>query len=319
MTKVGLLDVAMSTDNAGDQIITDAIEREVLDHLGSRLVARVPTHVRPTLRDIVSLSKCNVVFLGGSNILSSRMENHHQWRLWPDLMLAIRKKVVFCGVGWNQYSDVPSSLTKHALRWMALPGALHSARDSYTAAKVASIGLAVTNTGCPTMWGLDRIPTMSTNTRPIVTITDYRRDHVVDRAWLATVVAHFGEARLVPMGLSDVEYARELNVAGVEVLPRGLETLDRVLTDDVVHIGTRLHAGIRTLQRRHPSLVFSVDNRAVEISNDTGMPIADRRDTDSLVHVIGSSFPSVLNIAHEQIGRWKDELGLLPDPKKQSA
>lgn len=307
MTNMALLDVSLASDNAGDHVITQAVDAAFAGMNLNGWSVRVPTHRRPRLRAIRKLADADTIILGGSNILSSNLVNHHQWRLWPDLMMALRHRVIFCGVGWNHYADSFSAVSQHAIKWMAKPGVLHSARDAYTTSKLQTIGLDVANTGCPTTWSLQKVSARpSPSDGAIVTITDYRRDHEVDRKWLMKLLEVFSRVRLVPMGESDAQYAHELSVRGVEILSHGLDTLNGVLHEDVVHVGTRLHAGVRCLQRNRPSIVFAVDNRAAEISRDTGLPIANRTDPEFLSKIDWNA-DIELDIPTEAISRWKNQ------------
>ena len=43
-------------------------------------------------------------------------------------------------------------------------------------------------------------------------------------------------------------------------------------------VGTRLHAGIRALQKGNQALILSVDNRATEINKDINIPVISRFD-----------------------------------------
>lgn len=309
--RVSLLDVSLASDNAGDHVITHAVDAAVAPLLPEGWWSRVPTHRRPRLREIAKLWESDIVVLGGSNILSSHLENHHQWRLWPDLMLAIRNKVVLCGVGWNRYDSSISAASRSAIRWMAKRDAIHSARDEYTTSKLRSLGLRVVNTGCPTTWSLQDVPP-----RPapadgaIVTVTDYRKNHKLDRTWLESMVREFEQVRLVPMGESDAAYARELAVPGVKIARHGLDSLDEILEGDVIHVGTRLHAGIRCLQRGAPSVVFAVDNRATEIARDIGLPVAHREDPSFLGRLDWNA-PISLNLPVRNIQTWTTSIGEL--------
>jgi polysaccharide pyruvyl transferase WcaK-like protein len=46
--------------------------------------------------------------------------------------------------------------------------------------------------------------------------------------------------------------------------------------EDVDCVGTRLHAGIRALQRKRRAIILGVDNRAEEMGHDFDLPVVAR-------------------------------------------
>lgn len=55
---------------------------------------------------------------------------------------------------------------------------------------------------------------------------------------------------------------------------KGFDTV--LANEDIDFVGTRLHGGIRALQKKKRSLIIAVDNRAIELGADTGLPVIDR-------------------------------------------
>lgn len=47
---------------------------------------------------------------------------------------------------------------------------------------------------------------------------------------------------------------------------------------DIDYVGTRLHGKIRVLNREKRAIILAVDNRAIEIANDTALPVVRRED-----------------------------------------
>lgn len=305
MKTIGYLDVSLESDNAGDSVISQSIQRNFLNDIDNVNIVAVPTHTRPTRAQLKALGNTDIVILGGSNILSSQLENHHQWRLWPDLMLAIRNNTVFCGVGWNEYAGSISKASKHAITWMSKPGFTHSVRDEYTRKMLATAGVGSTNTGCPTMWSIKTTKKHTQENRAIITVTDYRQDHQLDRNWIEQVKAIFDEVALVPMGWSDANYARSLDIRDIEILPYGIESLNESLSPNTVHVGTRLHAGIRAHQVGQPSLILSVDNRAKEISADTGLPVVPRESNIDIKESLEYLGRNRIEMPHDAVAAWK--------------
>lgn len=269
------LDVSKGSENAGDQIITQAITTHVLERSGVGAV-RVPTHQHPSFSEKRSLFRSRTVLAGGSNLLSSHMERHRQWFVTPDLALAMRGKVILCGVGWWQYQSEPCYYTERLLKWILNPSALHSVRDSYTAERLGGLGFKAVNTGCPTMWQTVRTRPNAAGT-VVATLTDYLKNPENDRRFLQELSSMYGAVRVVAMAQEDVDYFATLDVPeNVRMAGVGLATLDHELSTADEYVGTRLHAGVRALQIGVPAVVIAVDNRATEIARDTALPVIPR-------------------------------------------
>lgn len=73
-------------------------------------------------------------------------------------------------------------------------------------------------------------------------------------------------------------------------------------------IGTRLHGGIHALNKEKRSLTIAVDNRAVEISRDTGLPVVKQENVkQELEHMICNSWKTEIRFPLENIGKWKKQ------------
>ena len=251
MMQVALLAPWVATRNIGDQVIGDAVVAELRERTVLP-VLELPTHVRPE-RGLLRLSlKMDRIIVGGSNILSSRMQWNGNFPLTPDLLLAYRHKVTLMGVGWDRYSESPGRLSVKYLRALLDPKAIHSTRDQYTADRLNRMGYEAVNTGCPTTWKLDatkirRRPNLS---RAIITVSDYAPNVRRDQAWISRVESYFPDLCFQPMSALDNWYLlRGVGCSGDQIMTARLRSYDAVLAKgDAVVVGTRLHGGIRALQ-----------------------------------------------------------------------
>lgn len=310
------LDPAIGTENTGDLIIAQAVSDVVAEVFPSGFNRSVPTHDRLSPRALELIRESDYALVGGSNILSSTILGDHQWRIqWSDVRHLGR--LVLCGVGWRSYQDGPALSTKMLLRLVLHPTLVHSVRDGYSEMRLRQCGLPnVINTGCPTMWRLtpehtQQIPTRKAN-RAVITLTHWRRDIAADRAFVALVLRAYDEVCFWPQMAVDLPYLRSLlpahDLAAVRIVGPALSVFDALLSEpDVDYLGTRLHGGIRALRHRRRSLVLGVDNRALEIAKDTGLPVVARADGDAIRRWIASDAPTEITLPVANIARWKSQ------------
>ncbi|NYI11505.1 polysaccharide pyruvyl transferase WcaK-like protein [Nocardioides marinus] len=292
-------------------MITQAIRRELVE-FGSDQWPSYSTHRHPSLGEVLQLRRADLLVAGGSNMLKSRMEINRQWLVTPDLAWSMRRKIVLCGVGWWQYQDDPNGYSRALLKRILDPSALHSVRDSYTEEKVRRLGFEVVNTGCPTMWSLAGSSASSVTSRPdtvVTTVTDYNRDPARDVSMLRSLARLYERVLFVGMAEQDLVYYRsDLQVEGVTEVGWGLDTLNSCLTPGVDYFGTRLHAGVRALQRGCSAAVLAIDNRAREISRDTGLQVVmpDGITDRAIAQAVVAGTAVGLRIPLQQIAMWRE-------------
>ena len=303
--------------NLGDLIIQEAIKRELGELFKDLTLTCVSSHECLSGSDVEHLKSADIVVVGGSNLLSSNMNRYKQWKIDLRAAARIRRAVLF-GVGWWQYQKPANFYTKCLLR-IALSGKyVHSVRDQYTKDKLERIGIRnVLNTGCPTMWHLtpallSAIPNAKGDIA-LCTVTDYKRDPTLDLQFLNMVKRLYKRVFVWPQGSKDREYLSELGLSG-NILSHSysafLEFLNSGMHFD--YIGTRLHAGIRCLNACKRSLVIIVDNRAREISKDTGLQCVERWDMGGMEHWIRFPKRVELRLDTRAIDAWKSQFSQVP-------
>jgi Polysaccharide pyruvyl transferase len=273
------------SSNLGDLIIQSAVDRELRRLFEQAYWLRISTHVPMQPEHLRGLRNCQHLFVGGTNLLTSKMRSYKQWKItWRDAWRI--RRAILLGVGWWQYQEEPDWHTRFALRGALSSRTLHSVRDEYTRKKLASIGIInVVNTGCPTMWPLagfdsDRVPAGKSDTA-LVMLTDYMTNPELDSRLLTLVTASYKRVYLWPQGRKDLEYVATLNIP-VTTLRHSLAALNEFLQSGIRfdYIGTRLHGGVHCLLAGNRTLILELDNRAREIARDTGLPTAARDDFD---------------------------------------
>src|SRR5699024_1450593 len=151
--------------------------------------------------------------------------------------------------------------------------------------KLKSIGIDnVVNTGCPTLWNLtaDHCNEIPTNKSKVVvaTITDYMQDTERDSFMLNTLKKQYESVFIWLQGSNDFNYFNSFDndiKEGIQIIPANLSLYNNFLdTHDCDFVGTRLHAGIRAMQKKKRTIILSVDNRAREMGRDFNLNVLDR-------------------------------------------
>lgn len=309
----GLLDPALENNiNLGDQIISEAVRSVIKESLGFDRVIRMPT-LRSLRRDEVStLNSCDAIFIGGTNLLNSRMMFNRQWALGLELRNV--SPLVLFGVGWWQYEGAPDFATRWLLRRLLSQHGPHSVRDDMTRMQLNGVNIgSVVNTSCPTLWALKstKIQNLPTIKSPAVvfTLTCYSKKYLLDRKLIDFLFLNYKDVYFWPQGNDDMVYLNNLmsgqSITKFKVLDSSVYSFDLLLSStNVDYIGTRLHAGIRAIQHGRRSLIISVDNRAIEISRDTGLPCVERDNPDRLSHLVNDGFRTSITLPQKAIDDW---------------
>lgn len=308
-----VFDTAIGSSNLGDHIIMDAVNQIAGTLFAEDFVINIATHQRIHPLDLPTLRGYDLALVGGTNLLKNDNLLRPQWQIGMKEVAVLRNKAVLLGVGWWQYQDrAVSRYSRLLYRNLLSDRHQHAVRDSYTLKKLASIGITnVINTGCPTVWDLDQTHCAAIDPHPqevvVTTITDYMRDPVRDRKMLETLKQSYKEVHVWVQGSRDLEYVQSL-CEGLRFIAPKLDAFDRFLeTQDCDYVGTRLHAGIRALQKKRRAIIIGIDNRALEMQKDIRLPVLDRREIETLGERIAKAEPVDLQVDHSAIYRWKSQ------------
>lgn len=307
--------------NLGDIIISDAIKQELAELFPQNDLVEIATHTYLDRSHIQLIQQARLVFFGGTNLLTSKVDEWCNWKIHPDLwhyVLPEFDKVVMLGVGWNNYQGHPTFMSQQFIHNTFHPYIIHSVRDEYSRQKLKSIGFNhAINTSCPTLWRLKRSNTNRLNlasTQCIFTLTDYARNETRDTALVEALLCHFKRLIFFPQGSGDRNYLSSLpivhqNKPRIELLSHSLAAFDALLQDsDCCYIGTRLHSGIRALQNDMDTLILAVDNRATEINKDVGLPVVDASDIEVIGQWIrGETRWTPIVLPTHAISTWKQQ------------
>lgn len=308
-----ILDTAIGSGNCGDQIIMEACMLQLCNKLDVSAMQHVPTHQFPSDSERTLLSNSRMKILCGTNILSGHMRSYGLWKLGPDVVPY--RNTLLMGVGFDSTVPEFDDYTKRLFQTILSEEGIHSVRDSFSEKMLREMGIQnVLNTGCPTMWSLTpehcaAIPAQKAK-NVVCTLTDYCRDEEHDRAMLDILLVSYQAVYFWLQGRDDLEYIRSLGYEDkVTLVQPDLQSFDAVLDQvDLDYVGTRLHAGIRALNKGRRSLIVSIDNRAECIHADTGLPIILRKDiSKKLRQKIVGEIHSEITMPKSNISRWMEQ------------
>lgn len=334
--KIVKLSPAISSKNLGDYIIDDYCSQIIDEIFPASFSVSIPTHEHFSTLGCEHIATADASIVCGTNLLTSHMKQYRQWnvnlqdaiKLWlidvpKKKMLSTtfikehfeKNKVLLLGAGWWQYQDKPDSYSTRILRMMLSSRGIHSVRDSYTEQMLKSIGINnVLNTACPTMWKLTEehcnvIPTVRSDT-VVTTLTDYNVNDANDDLLLDILLRNYESVFVWLQAIEDYDQIqRSKYFKRIKVIPPTLRDYDLFLGEiPADYVGTRLHGGIRALNKKCRTIIIAVDNRALEISNDTGLQVIKREDVaHSLEKKICGNFATCIKLPEKNIHIWKEQ------------
>lgn len=315
MKKITIFDTSLVSENIGDFIIMDSVNRELKELFRNDMIFYSLTHDKISKASYRLNKISDYSFIGGTNLLSSNMNNYNQWKI--NLIDSIfLKNIVLMGVGWWQYQKQPNLYTKVLLKKVLNKDIIHSVRDSQCEGMLKTIGINnVINTGCMTMWQLTKehckkIPKIKSE-NVVFTLTDYNKDIKLDQKLINILNKNYEKVYFWPQGSGDLEYLKSIkNINNIEILGGNLSSYDRLLENEDISldfVGTRLHAGIRALQKKRRTIILGIDNRAKEKSKDFNLKVLNREDMEYLENLIISSFDTEIRINEKNINIWKNQ------------
>ncbi|MGN0802212.1 MAG: polysaccharide pyruvyl transferase family protein [Candidatus Faecivicinus sp.] len=315
--KIIAFDPAVSSSNLGDSIISDSASAYLEALFPDSFMIKVSTHLPTSIRYMHMLRDFKARFVLGSNLLKSHMLlGFRQW----DVSLVKAPfvgPVILMGCGWWQYERRIDLYSKMLYKALLSPDVLHSVRDNYTVKQLESMGIRnVLNTACPTMWKFTEqhcgsIPREKADS-VVTTLTDYYQDPRKDHEMLSLLSENYKTVYLWMQGSGDMNYYKSIagNWKNIVFIQSKLDAYNKVLEmEDIEYVGTRLHAGIRALQRGKRAMIIAVDNRAVEKKRDFNLPVIERENQEELKNLIFNSRRTEIHIPERQIEEYLGQFG----------
>lgn len=315
MNKTILYNPAISSTNIGDHIIAESSKKNLERVIKDTFVIEVSTHLPLSFYYLRYISNANLKFVLGSNLLKSTFFGFkRQWNVTLRMSRMIGPCVLI-GAGWWQYGNKPNFYTKVLLKSLLSKKYIHSVRDEYTLNMLKSIGIHnVINTACPTMWSLtpDHCNKIcKTKSHDVIfTLTDYNKDIEKDFNFIQILIKNYKDVFFWPQGVGDLDYLKSImgNDFQIIILKPTLEDFDRILDyKDIEYIGTRLHGGIRALQKGKRTCIIGIDNRALEMRNSFNLPVLERTDITNLELIINNEVNIDIKLPINNINLWRNQ------------
>jgi polysaccharide pyruvyl transferase WcaK-like protein len=316
MKRILLLDPSIATFNVGDKIISQSVREHLKPILDFSFIVEASTHLPVTmyLKNIFYSYDFDYRFVCGSNLIRGKMNSII--KLW-DINLRSANLVsplILVGVGWWKKGDKPNRYSRLLYSRLLDKKKIHSVRDNYTLQQFQAMGFKnIINTACPSMWTLtthhcEAIPTKKAHD-VVTTLTDYDKNSVADQHMLNILSKKYRKVYLWLQGVNDFNYALLLHLPNnVVIVNPTLEDYDRLLEqNDIDYVGTRLHAGIRALQKKRRAIIIAVDHRALEKKKDFNLVVLDRKDSDQLSGLIDDTFKTEIHLPLAHIEAWKKQ------------
>ena len=234
-----------------------------------------------------------------------------QWHIGYQDIKFLRNAIIV-GAGWWQYNNEPNLYTKILYRNIFNKDYIHSVRDDYSVQMLNKVGIHnVINTGCATMWDLtpehcSQI-TAKKSDSVVFTLTDYKKDASRDKQLIDILSQNYSKIYFWPQGVGDFDYYHSLDHSGdIVIIPPNLKAYNEILdNEDIDYVGTRLHGGIRALQKKRRTIIIAIDNRAKEKQKDFNLVCVDRNDIDALKSLIVGEWKTNIQIPLDNIALWK--------------
>lgn len=323
MRNIGLFNTSIGSANLGDHIIMDSIIK-ILDPI---LLDRQKIHFSSHDAHLYNALKLQKIIkynlLCGTNCLGSRMWYRPSWAV-NIFTAGFIKPTITLGVGWGAYQKDPDFYTRKLLRKILVSDAPLSVRDEYTKNKLEKSGFDnVINTACLTMWGLDSDKCQKISNeksvranKVIYTLTDYAKDYTRDFESIRILSQSYDQVMIWIQGARDWNYFKEIvelnhmffekKSAVISIIPPSLKQYDEILDQgDVDYVGTRLHGGIRALQKGIRTIIIGVDNRAIEKRRDFNLPVIERNEIENLNNLINQEYILDIKLPRENIDYFK--------------
>lgn len=319
-----IFDTAICTSNLGDEIILDAICRNMKEVFDNNFMLRLSTHssnfsFMQMMRNNKKINYCSNAeykFVCGTNLISQKRVGkiNTQWQIHP-YEIPIFRNSILVGAGTTDGSEKVDFYAKYLYKKVLSDKYMHSVRDELTKRVIESLGFKAINTGCPTLWELTpehcREIKKSKSENCIITVSGYadQKDASADQVFVDIVKKNYNKVYAWIQTTEDEKYLYSLkgteNIEKIYSLSKYREILRN---GNVDYIGTRLHGGVFAMQNKVRSVVISIDHRAEGFHEKNNIPIIRRKNVESnLERIIHSDFETKIINDYDAINKFKSQ------------
>lgn len=323
MKNIAIFDTALGTSNVGDEVILDAINRNMRDVFDAHFSLRLATHVNNfSMKQMLHrngkiryFQEADWKFVCGTNLIAQTRlgKINSQWQLYPS-NLSVYKNCILIGAGTTEQTEKLDAYAKYLYGKVLSKQYIHSVRDELTKRIVESLGCKAINTGCPTLWELTpehcrKIPAGKAD-RCILSVSGYKPQQDVKRdgAMIDILRRNYGTLWAWIQTTDDEKYLDSLGGQDIgRVYSLGMFR-DLLREGNVDYVGTRLHGGVFAMQNFARSLIVSIDHRAEGFHETNNLPIIRREEVPELLEErIRSPFATEMVIDSEAIAAFKSQ------------
>lgn len=323
MKNIIIFDTSSGSQNMGDYIINESIDRELGFLIDNNFTVHYATHTPIThfyqnLRKNPVYNFCDKAdykFLAGTNAIQYNMI-----RPWANLNInrfncKSYKNTILVGVGVNPNSSKMNHYTKSLFKSILSKDYVHSVRDERTKQLLNSLGFKAENTGCATLWMLTKDHCAQIkkekSSNVIFTLTDYEKDSKKDQELINILNNNYKKIYYWVQGSEDLEYLNSLkNTENIVIVGPNLKSYKKVLlSGDIDYVGTRLHAGVYAMQHKVRSIILAIDNRARDMKKTYNLVAIERDKIANIEELIHSRFSTDIRIDEKKINDWKAQFG----------
>lgn len=319
-----IFDTAICTSNLGDEIILDAICRNMKEVFDNNFMLRLSTHssnfsFMQMMRNNKKINYClnaEYKFVCGTNLISQKRVGkiNTQWQIHP-YEIPIFRNSILVGAGTTDGSEKVDFYAKYLYKKVLSDKYMHSVRDELTKRVIESLGFKAINTGCPTLWELTpehcREIKRSKSENCIITVSGYadQKDASADQVFVDIVKKNYNKIYAWIQTTEDEKYLYSLkgteNIEKIYSLSKYREILRN---GNVDYIGTRLHGGVFAMQNKVRSVVISIDHRAEGFHEKNNIPIIRRKNVEiNLEKMIYSDFETKIINDYDAINKFKSQ------------
>lgn len=319
MDNVLLLDTSVGSLNKGDDIIMKCVKSQLADKTKNAYVLTLPTHISPfqwyqVARNsyrVQVYSNAKYKFVGGSNLLTMDMFTHFpQWNI-NIFNYKPLKGSILVGVGAGKGNKI-NGYTKMLYKKVLSHEFAHSVRDERTKVLLEEMGFKAINTGCATLWSLTpelckEIPKVKSDS-VIFTLTHHSKDIINDQLMIDILNRNYKDVYFWIQDAKDLKYLNTLNnIKNIKIVPPTIEEYEKVLSTDIDYIGTRLHGGIFAMRHKKRSIIISIDERAIGMSETYNLNLIDRSELNNLENMINSDIITDVNVNFDLVNKWLNQ------------
>lgn len=322
MKRIVLFDTSIGSHNKGDEVIMEAVERELQSIYQGNFVYRFPTHTvafpfghQFTSKSAKACHEADYKFICGTNLFWTNMKH-------PNPLLNVNlfnckplENSVLFGVGYDEeqckgrFGLYSKTLWKRVLSSTYV----HSVRDDRTVEYLNSIGFKAVNTGCPTLWKLTpehcaQIPVKKAD-KVVFTLSStggvYRENN---QKIIEMLLKNYEEVYFYCQTYEDYMILRSYeNIDRIKIIDSDLGKYGTFLEENEVdYVGTRLHGGIYAMQQKCRAIILSVDNRAIEFDK-YNINCMNQFDIHGIEEKINSDFTTKVTVDYDRVNAWMSQ------------